>query len=78
MPRKEPRDLRGDRVRLRVPEELVVTALERAQQVRYEIAKVELDYPTMKFIDYFSLLKVGGTWVIVNKIFHRLPAVPSR
>lgn len=42
------------------------------------IAKVELDYPTGGFIDYLSLLKVGGAWVIVNKIFHRVPAVRSR
>lgn len=35
------------------------------------IAKVELDYPGTRFIDYLSLLKLDGTWVIVNKIFHR-------
>jgi hypothetical protein len=43
------------------------------------IAKVELDYPTVRFVDYLSLLKIGGTWVIVNKTFHRsAPAVRSR
>ena len=42
------------------------------------IVKVELDYPSVKFIDYLSLLKVGGTWVVVNKIFYRVPAVPSK
>jgi hypothetical protein len=35
------------------------------------IAKVELDYPTVRFIDYMSLLKVGNEWKIVNKIFYR-------
>jgi hypothetical protein len=35
------------------------------------IAKIELDYPGVRFIDYMSLLKVGGEWKIVNKIFHR-------
>jgi hypothetical protein len=32
-------------------------------------AKIELDYPTAKLTDYMSLLKVGGEWKIVNKIF---------
>jgi hypothetical protein len=44
------------------------------------IAKVELDYPDVSFVDYLSLLKVDGKWVVVNKIFHRgapKPAVPS-
>lgn len=35
------------------------------------VAKVVLDYPTIKFTDYFTLLKVGNEWRIVNKIFHR-------
>jgi len=34
------------------------------------MAKVELDYPTVFFTDYFSLLKVDGKWMIVNKTFH--------
>jgi len=45
------------------------------------IAKVELEYPDMSFIDYLSLLKLDGKWVVVNKIFHRgapRPAVPSQ
>jgi len=44
------------------------------------IAKVELDYPDVSFVDYLSLLKLDGKWVVVNKIFHRAgprPAVPS-
>ena len=36
-------------------------------------AKIELDYPAVRFIDYMSLLKIDGEWKIVNKIFHREP-----
>lgn len=45
------------------------------------IAKVELDYPGGGFIDYLSLLKIEGRWLIVNKIFHRRvapAALPSK
>lgn len=34
------------------------------------IAKIVLDYPTVKFTDYMSLLKIGGEWKIVNKSFY--------
>ena len=37
------------------------------------IAKVELDYPDTRFIDYFTLAKVGGEWKIIHKAFHRTP-----
>jgi len=37
------------------------------------MAKIELDYPTVRFVDYMSLLKIGGEWKIVNKIFTREP-----
>jgi hypothetical protein len=37
------------------------------------MAKIELDYPAVRFTDYMSLLKVNGEWKIVNKIFHREP-----
>lgn len=37
------------------------------------IAKIELDYPGVRFVDYMSLLKIGGEWKIVNKIFYRDP-----
>ena len=37
------------------------------------VAKVELDYPDTRVIDYFSLLKIGGEWKIVHKAFHREP-----
>jgi regulator of protease activity HflC (stomatin/prohibitin superfamily) len=34
------------------------------------VAKIVLDYPTVKFIDYMSLLKIDGEWKIVNKSFY--------
>ncbi|RFS18473.1 nuclear transport factor 2 family protein [Emticicia sp. C21] len=34
-------------------------------------AKLELEYPTFKFIDYFNLLKINGEWKVVSKIFFR-------
>jgi hypothetical protein len=41
------------------------------------IAKVDLAYPTMHFVDYLSLLKIDGKWVIVDKIFYREPLAPA-
>lgn len=41
------------------------------------IAKIELDYPTARFVDYMSLLKVDGTWRIVNKTFNVAPKAGS-
>jgi hypothetical protein len=40
------------------------------------MARVELDYPDVKFVDYMSMLKVDGRWQIVNKTFYadRRPA----
>lgn len=35
------------------------------------VARIELDYPTVRFVDYMSLLKVDGEWRIIAKIFHR-------
>lgn len=32
--------------------------------------KLTLDYPTVVFIDYMSMLKIDGKWMIVNKTFH--------
>jgi hypothetical protein len=34
------------------------------------VARIVLDYPTVKFTDYMSLLKIDGEWKIVNKAFH--------
>lgn len=36
-------------------------------------AKIILDYPTVKFVDYMSLLKIDGEWKIVNKSFYAEP-----
>jgi hypothetical protein len=37
------------------------------------IATIILDYPTVKFTDYLSLLKVDGEWKIINKTFYAEP-----
>jgi hypothetical protein len=37
------------------------------------VAKVTLDYPTTRFVDYMSLLKIDGEWKIVTKIFYAEP-----
>ena len=37
------------------------------------MAKVELDYPNAVLTDYFTLLKVDGKWMIMNKIFNTNP-----
>lgn len=34
-------------------------------------AKVILDYPTFRFIDYMHLIKLTEGWKIVDKIYHR-------
>jgi hypothetical protein len=41
------------------------------------VAKIVLDYPTVKFVDYMSLLKIGGEWKIVTKIFYSEPKAAS-
>jgi hypothetical protein len=33
--------------------------------------KAESEFPTFRFVDYLSLLKVNGEWKIVGKIFYR-------
>jgi hypothetical protein len=37
------------------------------------VAKIELDYPDMKVIDYFTMARIGGEWKIIHKSFQRLP-----
>ncbi|MEO1434041.1 MAG: nuclear transport factor 2 family protein [Bacteroidota bacterium] len=39
-------------------------------------ARLEIVYPTFKFIDYMTLLKIDGNWLIVNKSFYR-EAIPA-
>ena len=34
------------------------------------VVKLTLDYPTVVFTDYMSMLKIDGQWKIVNKTFH--------
>jgi len=36
-------------------------------------AKIVLDYPGARLVDYMSLLKIDGEWKIVNKIFNSEP-----
>ena len=37
------------------------------------VAKIVLDYPTVKFVDYMTLLKFDGEWKIINKSFYAEP-----
>lgn len=37
------------------------------------MVRVELDYPSVRFIDYMSMLKIDGQWMIVNKTFYAEP-----
>lgn len=37
------------------------------------VATIILDYPTVKFTDYMTLLKINGEWKIVNKTFFAEP-----
>ena len=40
------------------------------------VARITLDYPTVKFVDYMTLLKINGEWKIVNKSFYAEPKQP--
>ena len=37
------------------------------------VARIVLDYPSVKFVDYMTLLKIDGEWKIVNKSFYAEP-----
>jgi hypothetical protein len=37
------------------------------------VAKIILDYPATRFVDYMSLLKINGEWKIVAKVFYAEP-----
>jgi hypothetical protein len=41
------------------------------------VARLELEYPNQKLTDYMSLVKYGGEWRIVNKIFSRETVQPK-
>lgn len=36
-------------------------------------AKIDLDYPTVHFVDYMTLLKVDGEWKIMSKVYQAQP-----
>lgn len=38
------------------------------------VARVDLVYPGVTFVDYMTLLKVDGEWKIINKLFHAIRA----
>lgn len=39
--------------------------------------KIILDYPTVKFVDFMTLLKIDGEWKIVSKVFYAEPKKPA-
>lgn len=41
------------------------------------VAKIVLDYPTVRFTDYMALARIEGRWVIVNKMFQAEPKAPA-
>ena len=41
------------------------------------IAKVDLDWPDVHYIDYLSLMKFGGEWRIINKVWFSEPSARS-
>ena len=80
--------VRADTLATRTSEEYIAgangsPAADEGQRKRYiesidvsgnaGIAKVVLDYPTTRFVDYLSLLKINGEWKIINKIFYAEP-----
>ena len=38
--------------------------------------RIELDYPNAHFVDYMTLLKENGRWLIIAKSFHSTPKKP--
>jgi hypothetical protein len=43
------------------------------------VAKAELDYPNVRLVDYFILVRAGGDWKIVSNAFQRFPkTAPNR
>lgn len=41
------------------------------------VAKIVLDYPSVRFTDYMALARIEGRWVIVNKMFQADPRTPA-
>ena len=42
------------------------------------VAKIVLDYPNVRFVDFMTLLKINGEWKIVNKSFYAEPKEKSQ
>jgi len=42
------------------------------------VAKVHLDYPTFRFIDFMHLIRLKDGWKIVDKIYHRQEGAVAR
>ena len=42
------------------------------------VGKIILDYPSVRFVDYMTLLKIDGAWKIVNKSFYAEPKAPKK
>jgi hypothetical protein len=42
------------------------------------VGKIVLEYPTVTYTDYMSLLKVGDEWKIVNKVFYAEPKAAAK
>ena len=38
------------------------------------LAKTDLVWPALHYVDYLSLVRIGGEWRIVNKIWHQEPS----
>ncbi|HTS89901.1 MAG TPA: nuclear transport factor 2 family protein [Gemmatimonadales bacterium] len=47
--------------------DLRIAALEVTRDIAW--AKVIEEYPASRYVDYVSLLRIGGRWLIVNKVF---------
>lgn len=45
---------------------------------RAAVAKTDLDWPHVHYVDYLCLLKIDGEWKIVNKIWNREKPAASR
>src|SRR5262245_30453688 len=41
------------------------------------VAKVDLDWPDIHYVDYLSLMKFGGEWRIINKVWFSEPSKRS-
>lgn len=42
------------------------------------VAKIILDHPTVRFVDYMTLLKINCEWKIINKSFYAEPKAAAQ